>query len=181
MTAERARLFVALELPEEVRAELVRWREDVVRDVEGLRPIRPRNLHVTLCFLGWCDVGEIDAIVAACASVRPRLPGLALDQVRWLPKRRPRALAVAVSDPAGALAKTQAALSRVLERGGWYTPEARPFLAHVTVARASSEARLRATALTPPQPASLDRARIVLYRSRLAPGGAQYEPLSTFS
>ena len=43
---ERARLFVALELPGEVRDRLALWRDEVVAGVPGLRPVAVENLHV---------------------------------------------------------------------------------------------------------------------------------------
>lgn len=182
MTGERARLFVALELPEGVRSELVRWREDALADARGLRLVEPDNLHVTLCFLGWRGVGEVDRIAAACRTAQPlALEGLALDGARWLPKRRPRVLAVAVDDPAGTLASAQDGIARALEQDGSYEREARAFLGHVTVARVRSGIRLGQVTPAAPSPMSLDGARVVLYRSRLMRGGAQYEALSVVS
>jgi 2'-5' RNA ligase len=135
-------------------------------------------LHATLCFLGWSEVGEIRPILAACqAASRSPPTGLALQDAIWLPARRPRALAVSIDDPDGALARVQSGLSNALERGGWYAPEARPFLGHVTVARVAGRARVRAVELPAPPTASLDGARVTLYRSRLERSGARYEAL----
>jgi 2'-5' RNA ligase len=75
------------------------------------------------------------------------------------------------------LRDAQAELSAALSAGGWYKPEARPFLAHVTVARARRDARLRAVDLSPPKGLEFDGSEIVVYRSRLEAGGARYEPL----
>ena len=85
--AERARLFVALELPEAAREALERWRASVFRDVDGLRPVAPEALHATLCFLGWRSVDEIEQIVdrlRGSPTYRAELEG-----------RRPRELAPA--------------------------------------------------------------------------------------
>ena len=136
MSDERARLFVALELPEPVRASLVDWRTRSLADVAGLRLVREEALHVTLCFLGWRAAVEIDAIAAACETVSGAAAGrLSVGESVWLPKRRPRVLAVRIEDSGDALTQLEASLSDVLQAGGWYEPEARPFLAHVTVAR----------------------------------------------
>jgi 2'-5' RNA ligase len=129
---QRARLFVALELPENVRTTLARWRPFV----PALRLIDASDLHVTLCFLGWRFEHEIQPILDACAVVSGfDVASLSLEEALWLPPRRPRVLAVRLLDAGGRLAEVQAELSGVLSRGGWYAPEARPFLAHVTVAR----------------------------------------------
>ena len=65
---ERARLFVALELPVAVREQLVAWRDGVVAGVAGLRPVAVESLHVTLCFLGWVAVREVEAVARACGE-----------------------------------------------------------------------------------------------------------------
>jgi RNA 2',3'-cyclic 3'-phosphodiesterase len=179
---ERARLFVALELPEPARVELVEWRDRTARGIPGLRPVASESMHVTLCFLGWLSVGEVDAIASACNAA---VAGAAAARLRvrqgiWLPSRRPRVLAVGLEDVGGALGAAQAALSQALAAGGWYKPEARPFLAHVTVARVGRGGRVRAAELEA-LPAGLEVAgsRVTLFRSRLSQAGARYEALSS--
>jgi 2'-5' RNA ligase len=175
--AERARLFVALDLPVEARGALERWRSGVLREVAGLRPVAPDGLHATLCFLGWRAVDEIEQIGAACVAAAGglRAPLLSLGAALWLPARRPRVLAVRLSDASGALAGVQASVSAALSGGDWYAPEVRPFLAHVTVARVSGHARVRATELEPPGHLEFRGPAVTLYRSRLGRGGARYE------
>lgn len=175
---ERVRLFVALELPGAVRDEVVAWCRRALRDSEGLRPLASAALHVTLCFLGWRWESELDAIAGACELLAgTRAMRLKLGEPVWLPPRRPRVLAVELLDASGGLREVQSQLSATLCAGGWYTPEIRPFLAHVTVARARREARLRAVDLSPPEGLEFDGSEVVLYRSRLGAGGARYEPL----
>jgi RNA 2',3'-cyclic 3'-phosphodiesterase len=179
---ERARLFVALELPSAVRTALVDWRSGVMRDRNELRPVASEALHVTLCFLGWRSGFEIDAVASAC-SVVAGLPAaeLVIGDAVWLPPRRPRVLAVSLSDPGGALAAVQSALSRSLHDGGWYQPESRPFLAHVTVARVPKGARVRRVALDAPAQVPVVGSTVTLFRSRLGAGGARYEALASVS
>ena len=108
----------------------------------GLRLVAPEALHVTLCFLGWQSVAEIEPIASSLrAGERARPPSSSVGEPVWLPPRRPRVLAVGLDDPAGALAEVQSALSMHCSSGGWYEPESRPFLAHVTVARVAKGAR----------------------------------------
>jgi 2'-5' RNA ligase len=175
--AERARLFVALDLPVEARGALERWRSRVLREVAGLRPVAPDGLHATLCFLGWRAVDEVEQIGAACVAAAGGLqaPLLSLGAALWLPARRPRVLAVRLFDASGALAGVQASVSAALSGGGWYAPDARPFLAHVTVARVSGRARVRTAELEPPAQLEFRGPAVTLYRSRLGRGGARYE------
>jgi RNA 2',3'-cyclic 3'-phosphodiesterase len=71
----------------------------------------------------------------------------------------------------------QAKLSEALLTGGWYVPEKRPFLAHVTIARVAKEARVRREGAPAPPQVSFRGSTVTLFRSRLGRGGARYEPL----
>ncbi len=145
-----------------------------------MRVIARADLHATLCFLGWRSQEEIDAIGDACGVLAAyAAPELRIGEATWLPPRQPRVLAVELQDPTGALAREQAVLSEVLAAGGWYRPEKRPYLAHVTVARLGRGTRVRRRPL-PDLPALSFRAtRVTLYRSRLLRSGARYEPLDS--
>lgn len=178
---ERRRLFVALDLSQDVREALLAWRSGVVRRIPELRLVEQDALHATLCFLGSHPAGEVDAIAAACQTALDGAPGpeLEIGAGLWLPPRRPRVLGVRLDDHPGALAQIQGAVSAALSDGGWYTPEKRPFLPHVTVARIPARARVRATELPPLQPLRFRAPAVTLYRSRLQRSGARYEPLAS--
>jgi 2'-5' RNA ligase len=181
---ERARLFVAVELPDEPRAALVSWSAGALRDLAGMRAVARESLHVTLCFLGWRAAVEIERIGDACAAAveQADVPKaqFCLGGPVWLPARRPGVLAVAIDDEAGGLADLQTRIATALRAGGWYEPEARPFFAHVTVARVVKGARVRANReLAPPSPVRFPGSSVTLFRSRPGPGGARYEPLRT--
>ena len=65
VTGDHARLFVALELPAEVRSALERWS----REHAGASPgaaVQAESLHVTLCFLGSRPVARSMRSRAAC-------------------------------------------------------------------------------------------------------------------
>lgn len=184
MNDERARLFVALELPVGVRSALAGWRDQAVRDLSGVRPVADESLHVTLCFLGWVAVEQVDAVACACAVVDGApVVRLRVGRGIWLPSRRPRVLAVELEDVGGALAGVQSALSDVLVAGGWYEPEQRPFLAHVTVARVGRGARVprrgsEVGEVDEPGELEFTGSTVTLFRSRLSPAGSRYEGLA---
>jgi RNA 2',3'-cyclic 3'-phosphodiesterase len=179
--AERARLFVALELPVAVRAALSDWSREQLTDLARLRPVRTESLHVTLCFLGSQPASAVGRIAAAC-RVAASLPAVALSlgEALWLPRRRPRVLAIKLGEEGnGRLGGVQAALAGALEAGGFYEPEPRPFFAHVTVARVASGKRLGPVELPPPAPLCFQAANVTLFRSMLGSGPARYEALDT--
>jgi 2'-5' RNA ligase len=176
------RLFIALDLPDAVVAALVAWRTPLLNGIDGLRAVRPEALHATLCFLGARPpeaIEQLGTIVASCAASAGGVAGLALGEPLWLPRRRPRVLAVALEDRHGALGALQERLVGELVAGGWHDPETRPYLPHVTVARVRGhEAGPPPRAALPaPPPLAFDGAALTLYRSRLGPAGARYEPL----
>ena len=71
LKSPRARLFVALDLPDAVRDGLAEWQRRALSD-PALRPMRPEALHVTLCFLAYHPEKLIPRIAEAIASVPPR-------------------------------------------------------------------------------------------------------------
>ena len=177
---ERVRVFVALELPDVALRSLIEWRDRALRTTPGARPLPAEAIHVTLCFLGWRSAREIPAIRDACGVLGAQgSPELALGEPVWLPPRRPRVLAVELDDHAGRLVQAQGALSEVLAAGGWYEPERRPYLPHVTTARLKAAPASRGRLPDSPR-LSFRASRAVLYRSRLYRGGARYEALDTF-
>lgn len=211
MPAASARLFVALELPAAVRDALVAWRAPLLADAGGApRGVDPAALHVTLCFLGTHPLDAIEgvgeALVRALGAAppapgtqtlgaappapgaheiasAPHVGGLALGDPLWLPRRRPRSLAVAIADADGALAAVQAAVADALVAGGWLAPETRPFLPHVTVARLRGSApagpgrALTSDPLPAPPALAFAGTAVTLYRSHIGGGPARYERL----
>jgi len=183
--AGEARLFVALDLPVDIREQLGWWGREARRECGPMRLIDTELLHVTLAFLGARPVAEIDPIGAAVAGVDEgvsRGGRLALGAPVWLPRRRPRLLAVELHDDEGGLAALHSALSVALAAAVDWTPERRAFHPHVTVARmradgggSGSAARRGALPATPS--ASFGGEALTLYRSWLQPSGAVYEAL----
>jgi RNA 2',3'-cyclic 3'-phosphodiesterase len=84
-----------------------------------------------------------------------------------------------VADAGGELAVLQRDVSAGLAAGGWYEPERRPFLAHVTVARIGRDGPRQPSQLPAPPAVSAPGRSVSLYRSRTGPSGARYEALAT--
>jgi 2'-5' RNA ligase len=175
------RLFVALELPASVRQSLSEWVRPVLASGSGaLRGLSDEALHVTLCFLGGVSADAVPELLALVAGVSGQPAAqLRLGEGLWLPRRAPRVLAVSLSDRDGRLGAIQSLLSDALAGAGWYRPERRAYLPHVTVARVRHGARVPARSLSAPEPLEFTGSRVTLFRSRLSPAGAKYEPLGS--
>ena len=185
LKSPRARLFVALDLPDDVRKGIVAWGRGALAD-PALRPVAPESLHVTLAFLGYRPEREIERIAAAVEESAGPAPWVELrDPEQRPPRGRARLFALpAISPGAEAL---QGGLEQKLVEGGFYEPEKRPFWPHVTVARVRPEARgsrRPAVVSEPPGPLPPEllepriAVRMTLYRSVLQPTGARYVPLA---
>jgi 2'-5' RNA ligase len=168
---------VACDLPDEVAAAVGRWQDRELHPHDDLR--LAHTLHLTLCFLGDVAAGRLDDVSAALGALElPALP-TAFTEPLFLPERgAKRVVALRLDDPGGALAKTQQAVSDALARLGVSTPERRPWLPHLTVARYRR----------PGHPFSLQNVTIgafglpsvILYASLLERAGAVHTPLASF-
>ena len=183
--AKPLRLFVAVDLPPEAEDVLDRvlapWRD---RLPQG-RWVARRKWHVTLKFLGRTDPRLVDRVVEACsglAAAAAPFP-VTLSGLGVFPGRsRARVLWAGLDDPTGGLVALASALDAALAED--FPPEKRAFTPHMTVARfnppvpfAEHAEALDRTELRS-EPFTIDR--LVLYRSRLSPKGAEYEALHSF-
>ena len=176
--AERPlRLFVALDLPGPVRAALAAV--GAAADRDDWRALAAESLHLTLAFLGSRPPSDVDAIARVLdAEAGGPAPRLSLTGALLLPPRRPRVLTVALADLDGTLAALQRRVSDGLEAAGVYTPEKRPFRAHITVARLRPNARSAAAPQLALGDAPFAARTLTLYRSQLHPKGARYTPVT---
>jgi 2'-5' RNA ligase len=189
----KARLFVALDLPDDVRKRITTWQQKALGD-PALRPMRPEALHITLCFLAYRAERDIARIEAVIRAIEPRPVVIRFDpEPSPVPKGRPRLFTLsAQSDDAVAV---QGELAKALAAERLYEPEDRRFWPHVTVARVRTErlepergkrrgkARPKRVRRTPdPLPKAGEQpfgaVRLALYRSILKPQGAEYVALS---
>jgi 2'-5' RNA ligase len=183
--SKKQRVFVALDLPERVRAALAVWGRSELID-PALRPTRPESLHVTLVFLGSREPAEVEEIAAlVLRSGAPAAPAKLEDPIS-LPRRR-RAALFALPTPSAAASDLQRSLLERFVTAGLHTPERRDFWPHVTVARVRAEGRgSRRPAAVTRHPGDLpeelkepfDLVRLTLYRSEFQPGGSRYVPLA---
>jgi 2'-5' RNA ligase len=183
------RLFVALPLPDDAVATAASVIAGVgaAGQARGIRWVQAEGLHVTLRFLGAAPAEAVPPIASALESIAASTSSfdVVLRGAGAFPSLgRPRVLWLGIDDGAAELTKLAGALDRGLVSAGWPLP-ARPFRAHLTVARTDAApyeaASAAARALVAGAEATTTRFRadrIVLFRSHLGRGPARYEPLA---
>ena len=187
LKSPRARLFVALDLPRELREAIASWQRAELTD-PALRPVRPESLHLTLAFLGYRPEKEIDRIAAAAFDLEATAPTIELQPGPIGVPRGKRPRLFALDAPSQGAVALQAAVEGRLAEERFYKPEKRSFWPHLTVARVKPEKRgSRKPALVgrPPGPLGehtflrpIPLVRLVLFRSHLRREGALYEPVA---
>ena len=186
LKSPRARLFIALDLPDALRAGIAAWGRRELKD-PALRVVKEESLHVTLAFLGYTPEKEIGSLAQIVEALDSPAPTIKLgDPIAKPTLKRARIIALPVVSP-GTVA-LQAELEEKLVAARLFKPEKRPFWPHVTVARVKSAGRGsgRPTEVSQP-PKELSKPllepnyegiRVPLYRSELNPMGARYTPLA---
>ena len=179
--ARPLRLFVAANVPEDVRASLDHAIAPLRERIRG-KWVPMRNWHVTLKFLGSTYPRLVDWVTDSAREVAAQSEPFdsSLTELGAFPnERRARVLWAGLEDPSGRLATIAATLDEVLARE--FKAEKRPFTAHLTVARFDPTVplagELEAIAVSSER-FRVDR--IVLYRSHLQRPAPRYEPLGEF-
>lgn len=128
MSTPPLRLFFALPCCPQVAHDIADWRAQ--NPIEG-KPVAAENLHLTLAFLGSQPRGQVDALEALAASLKPKAFTLRLDRLaRW----KNGLLYLAPSQTPPALSELEHDLRERLLTAG-FSLETRPFKPHLTLAR----------------------------------------------
>lgn len=179
----KIRLFVAATVPEDRLRALSADTAELRSALAQGRWTEVENQHVTLKFLGSVPEVRLAAIqeVGRTAAASHQVATVSLAGLGAFPNtRRARVLWAGMHDEAGVLGGIATDLDRGFEPLG-FTPEARAFTPHLTLARFKTPRPLpELPALHPSTQASFPIADIVLFRSHLSPRGARYEPLDRF-
>src|SRR5262245_36608477 len=168
---DQLRLFLALEVPDDVASELARWSKRHLLDGRRLE-----SFHVTLAFLGrqprTALAGILDVLRREAAATEP----FELEPVRY--RETPSVGMLVLADPTGRATALADRLQRGLEALGVYERERRAWLPHVTVLRFRERPRL-----APPLPhvGAFAPSGAAAFLSRLHPSDARYEVVESCS
>lgn len=184
------RLFLAIDLDEPCRNALERLIDQLGRCIDAdksvsrgrVKWVEPRNLHLTVRFLGATAESQLHEIQASLGQpLAARSFDMWFDRLGVFPARgAPRAIWVGASAGAAEAEHVQQELERRLIAVG-VPSECRPFRVHLTVGRFRSSGRssdrraIRGWVMEPVGPLLVDH--VTLYESHLSTGAPSYVTL----
>jgi len=137
----KRRLFIAINLPEEVKRKLAEWQEKTEIQLHPnhgeINWVRKENLHITLVFIGYATDDETYEIAKTIKEKAKKHEPFFINLERIItgpPDRTPRMFWVE-GEKSQELADLQMDLENALSIGGNYKKEARAFRPHITLAR----------------------------------------------
>jgi 2'-5' RNA ligase len=185
------RLFIGVELPGGIKesaalvAERLRGQLEKAAPAVTVRWTPGSQYHITLWFIGEFDDRVAADVPAAIGAVPMETTGFDLVLAgcgAFPPSGLPRVLWIGVREGADGMELLYREVGRRLAPLG-FLPERRAYHAHLTIARIKDAARNAWKPLREAlgrESAEIGRCRvhaITLFRSRLSPRGASYEPL----
>jgi len=189
------RIFVALDLEEEIRRRIVLYLQGLSGFAPEARWAAAESLHVTLKFIGEQPEEQIPALKEALASVQTTQISLAFRGYGFFPTARaPRVFWLGIEANEGLpnlATQVDIALAALA-----IPREEHAFTPHLTLARSGSGAprsrrkeksisrfeRLQKQLAAMPTPdfGTMTAREFFLYRSQLSPKGSQYSKLASF-
>lgn len=178
------RLFVAIDVPEEIRRALRTLIGEFAAICRGARWVQPGGIHVTLKFIGHVDDGLVPQIKEVLSGIGRRQPiSIAFREFGFFPnEKHPRVFFVGIQADKELAPLAKEVEDRLAPLG--IPKEARAFRPHLTLARFKTNeglAELRKTiASLPSQELGESEAQeFYLYQSVLKSTGALYTRLLT--
>jgi 2'-5' RNA ligase len=180
------RAFLAIPLPQQLTTAIKTVQEHLQAQIPDARWVRPQNLHLTLHFFGEVEQETLEKVKVSVLSVKgcQRPFPVEVKGLGAFPHlHRPRIIWLDL-EPKDQLRQLYASCRERLQQAGVAT-ESRPYSPHLTIGRMRQRKPCltdltelgRSAAGKPIGRFSVDR--LVLFESRLQPGGAEHIPLLT--
>ncbi len=181
------RIFIALDIPEEIRTHLSEYIERGRSLVTDARWARVEGLHVTLKFIGEVSEARVREIKTALASVKAQPFAVRFEGVGFFPNANAPRVFWAGVDGGNELPHLASTVDAALEKIG-IAREAKPYHPHLTLARAGTRPlrALQTLASNPAPPFSskfgqMTAHEFFLYLSQTQKGGSRYTKLERFT
>lgn len=177
------RVFIAVDLPTEVREALARVQHELEPVTDTARWVAPESIHITLKFIGEVAEKQIDDIDAAVTGLSWKSFAITVRGVGFFPgNRSPRVFWAGMEAPT--MQKLAEEFDSRMERLG-FEKEKRAFRPHITLAR-SRDSRIDSSLVVAASKydghdfGSFMVDRVFLFKSILKPTGAVYERLREY-
>ena len=182
------RLFIALDIPEEIRERLSAYAQRLRAFAPGSRWSKPENLHLTLKFIGHVADDKVPQIKTALARVHAQPFQIDFQGSGFFPNARAPRVFWAGIGSSDFLARLAADIDNAVATIG-IVREEKPFRPHLTLARAGAEKSAQQAfhrlpqKLVPdetPQFGTMTAQEFFLYQSQPMAGGSRYTKLARF-
>lgn len=184
------RTFIAIELPENIKASLARWQEKLKTAHADIKWVEKDNIHLTLKFLGEVDENKISEISAILEKIGQTYPSYqaTISSLGGFPKiEYPRVIWAGIGNGDQETKNIVKQIENSLEEIG-IPKEDRLFASHITLGRSRSEknqkklgellGKLKAEFTNME---SFEVRKITLFKSQLSPKGPTYQAIREVS
>jgi 2'-5' RNA ligase len=192
------RLFVALDIEEEIRGRIVRFMDGVRGFAPDARWVRAESLHVTLKFAGENPPEFVEEMKTALATIKSPSFEIAFRAYGFFPNpNSPRVFWLGI-EAGPALAELAGRVDTALTKLG-VEKEEHVYSPHLTLARGGGrsgsphrqkgdapsknfeELQRRLSAMRAPEFGSMTANKFFIYQSQLGRGGSQYTKIAAFA
>src|SRR4051812_17758860 len=189
------RLFIALDIPDAIRARLAAYITQLEKLVPNVKWVRPEFLHVTLKFIGEFPEARLPELKRALGTVGGQPFQLTFRNAGFFTPRSPRIFWSGIEAGYELKALVSAIDAATATLG--VEKEARDYTPHLTLARTGSgrpqgaasdrhkpvmyELKARVEAMPPPDFGTMTAQDFFLYQSKTAPTGAVYTKLERYA
>ncbi|MBZ5531065.1 MAG: RNA 2',3'-cyclic phosphodiesterase [Acidobacteriia bacterium] len=183
------RIFIALDIPGEIRARMTEYMERARGYAPGARWARAEGLHVTLKFIGHVGDDKVAEMKTALAAVKAAPFEVRFEDVGFFPSpNSPRVFWIGVHS-SDALPQLAAAIDQAVAELG-VTREEKPYRPHLTLARAGSaqganqelkQLQIFLQKEAAAQFGTMTAREFWMYQSQPQKGGSKYTKLQRFA
>lgn len=191
------RVFVALDIDNEIRERIARFVEGVQGFASEARWVKPESLHVTLKFIGEQPDAAVTRIKEALATISARGTQIYFRAYGFFPTAKSARVFWVGMEPGPELAALAAAIDERTATLG-IPREERAFSPHLTLARAGGRSgspraikgdrpnrvfqllQDKLAALPTPEFGAMTARAFFLYQSQLSPNGSKYTKLQRY-
>ncbi len=184
------RVFIEIDIGEEIRAALSDLQQQLQNKVDikksDVKWVNPKNIHLTLKFLGEIEDAKVVEVCNIVKDVASRHKSFELDieSVGYFGGRSARVLWVGTGARNDSLLQLQKDIEERLALAGW-PKEAREFSGHLTLCRIrNSKAGVRLAQITEDyrdfKLGSISADSVSVYQSQLRPTGPVYTLLGNY-